>query len=582
METDEGPQDMTEEDGTEENEAFDDLPEGDGMLVLFPDGRIMASNLQAERLLQRRLQRGALIRIDEVVSTEYRDEALRAWEEALQGHSWSNLVAKVYMESGLPVSVTFSMDPLYADGDEILGVLITLRDHTPAGTVTPRDLRSPVWEYDTLFENLAEGVFTISNRWRITGFNQRAQEITGFKREEVLGRNCWDIFRSDLCRSNCPLKFTMETGVVRMDQDVRIVDRGGHKQSILVNTSVLKNRRGLVIGAVETFRPIARLEESEAEGVSVGEQPAQIVGQSPELNKVLSMIHDVAASEATVMIEGESGTGKELIAKAIHVRGPRSKGPFVAVNCSALAETLLESELFGHVKAAFTGAVSNKVGRFELAKSGTLFLDEIGEIKPEIQIKLLRVLEERVFERVGGTRPIRMDSRIIAASNKSLVELVSKGWFREDLFYRLRTVPLQIPPLRDRASDIPLLVDHFLEIFNRVYGKSVRGVDPKALRFMQRYPWPGNVRELKHALEYAFVFVQGPIITLSHLPEMSVSQSPAPGARVFSPAAVGWEDERITIQRALEKAAGRRSAAARQLGISRSTLWRKMKTHGLV
>ncbi|MCF8061755.1 MAG: sigma 54-interacting transcriptional regulator [Deltaproteobacteria bacterium] len=474
------------------------------------------------------------------------------------------------------------MDPLYGEGEEVIGVLITLRDHAPGDSGTPDRYRSPVWEYDTLCENLAEGVFTISNRWRITSFNRRAQEITGFKREEVLGRNCWDIFRSDLCKSNCPLKLTMETGVVRMDQDVRIVDRGGQAHSILVNTSVMKNSHGLVIGAVETFRPIARLEASEAEGVSLGEQPAQIVGQSPELHKVLRMIPDVAASDATVLIEGESGTGKELIAKAIHARGPRSSGPFVAVNCSALAETLLESELFGHVKAAFTGAASNKVGRFELAKGGTLFLDEIGEIKPEIQIKLLRVLEERIFERVGGTRPIRMDSRIIAASNKTLIQEVAGGRFREDLFYRLRTVPVYIPPLRDRVSDIPILMEHFLEVFNRVYGKNVRGVDPKALRLLRRYPWPGNVRELKHALEYAFVFVKGPIITLSHLPELDASQIPDRSGPVSKGAAAGgWEDERITIQRALEKAGGRRSAVAHQLGISRSTLWRKMKMYDL-
>jgi transcriptional regulator with PAS, ATPase and Fis domain len=337
-----------------------------------------------------------------------------------------------------------------------------------------------------------------------------------------------------------------------------------------------------VIGAVETFRPIARLSDSQSEGAVTGVQPEEIVGRSPELQKVLNMIPDVAASDATVLIEGESGTGKELIAKAIHARGPRSRGPFVAVNCSALAETLLESELFGHVKAAFTGAASNKVGRFELAKGGTLFLDEIGEIKPEIQIKLLRVLEERVFERVGGTRPIRLDSRIIAASNKSLARLVGKGRFREDLFYRLRTVPMYIPPLRERSSDIPVLIEHFIEVFNGVYGKGVRGVDPKALRLMRRYPWPGNVRELKHALEYAFVFVKGPVITLSHLPELNVSEGPAvAGEKAPDPAPDGWEDERITIRRALEKAGGRRSAAAYQLGISRSTLWRKMKTHGL-
>jgi transcriptional regulator with PAS, ATPase and Fis domain len=253
----------------------------------------------------------------------------------------------------------------------------------------------------------------------------------------------------------------------------------------------------------------------------------------------------------------------------------------VAVNCSALAETLLESELFGHVKAAFTGALNNKVGRFELAKGGTLFLDEVGEIKPEIQIKLLRVLEERVFERVGGTRPIRMDSRIIVATNKSLAKEVKKGRFREDLYYRLRTVPIFIPPLRERGADISILIDYFINLFNQKTGKNVRGVDPKVLRLFRRYPWPGNVRELKHAIEHAFVFVKGPIITASHLPKLETFRSPhlnGPPADVKSDT---WEDEKITIQRALERAEGRRSTAADMLGISRSTLWRKMKTHGL-
>jgi len=561
---------------------FNDLPEGDGVVVLSGAGHILSANLQAERLLRRRLPRGYTLRIQDFISNEYMQEAREAWEKALEGHSRSNLLTQVYLDSGLPVSVTFSMDPLWGEGGEVIGVLLTLRDPVSTQSKGPDRLGEPVWEYDALFEHLAEGIFTINNRWRITSFNRRAQEITGFLREEVLGRNCWDIFRSDLCKTNCPLKITMETGVLRMDQDVRIVDKKGSARSILVNTSVIKNKHGLVMGAVESFRPIAQIEPSGEDGIARAERHDHIVGRSPSLIHVLNMLPDVAASDATVLIEGESGTGKELIAKSIHSQGPRSGGPFVAVNCSALAETLLESELFGHVKAAFTGALNNKVGRFELAKGGTLFLDEVGDIKPEIQIKLLRVLQERVFERVGGTRPIRMDSRIIAASNKSLSQEVNRGRFREDLFYRLRTVPVFIPPLRERMSDIPLLIDHFVTVFNRKYGKSVRGVDPKVLRLFRQHTWPGNVRELEHALEHAFVFVKGPIITTTHLPEFETGHAPRthaadPPGRMES----GWEDERITLQRALEKAQGRREAAAYMLGISRSTLWRKMKTHGL-
>jgi transcriptional regulator with PAS, ATPase and Fis domain len=294
------------------------------------------------------------------------------------------------------------------------------------------------------------------------------------------------------------------------------------------------------------------------------------------------MLPEIAASEANVVLEGESGTGKELFAQTIHYQSPRAQGPFVAVNCSALAESLLESELFGHVKAAFTGAIAGKVGRFELAKGGTLFLDEIGEFKPELQVKLLRVLEERVFERVGGTNSVSMDARIIVATSRNLKEEVRQGRFREDLYYRLRTVPLYLPRLRDRLEDIPLLVNQFINWLNKKYKKEVRGLDPKVLTLFQQHDWPGNVRELQHVLEYAFVFVKGHIITKSHLPELEDAPRRSQSAHpAILPSPSQGEDEREAIQQALQKARGRRQVAARLLGMSRSSLWRKMRTHNL-
>ncbi len=567
-----------------EEADFENLPDGDGVLVLSPDGKIMSANVQAERLLRRKFDRGEHFDLLQFINGQYRPHAEMALKEAFEGGtSSSNLVARVFLDSGFPVSLTFSINPLSDKDGETIGVLLTFHDNAALKAAPDMRAQDQLLEYDNLFENLAEGVFTINTRWRITSFNQRAQEITGFNQQEVLGKYCWDIFKSDLCHSNCPLKITMETGVVRMDQDVRILNKHGQQKSILVNTSVIKNKRDLVVGAVETFRPLAQISISEASQIpSIGGQ-VEIIGKSPGLTKLLSFLPDVALSDATVVIEGESGTGKELIAKAIHYQSPRSKGPFVPVNCSALAETLLESELFGHVKAAFTGALHNKVGRFELAKGGTLFLDEIGEIKPEIQVKLLRVIEERVFERVGGTRRIPMDTRIIAATNKNLLKEVRQGRFREDLFYRLRTVPLYMPPLRERSSDIPILIDHFVNRFNKRYDKNVRGVDPKVMAFFKRYTWPGNVRELERTLEYAFVFVKGPIITTSHLPEIGESQGlektsePQTKLNQFH-----WEDEKISVQKALKKANGRREIAAHLLGISRTSLWRKMKTHGLL
>ena len=563
---------------------FDNLPEGDGVIIISPEWKIMSSNLQAERIFRTRLHRGRILNITQIFIDKDRTRAEAVLNDALsEGHSHSNLIARLSRKSGGPSSIVFSVNPLFGPKDDIIGAILTFSDH--AGKEQSKELQENSHRigYDTLFEQLAEGVFTINNRWRITSFNKRAQVITGFTKEEVLGKYCWDIFRSDLCKSNCPLKLTVETGIVRMDQDVRIVVKDGRRQSILVNTSVIKNNRDLVVGAVETFRPLTLTSGKDDIRTGFEDYVGEIIGQSSALKRILRLLPDVARSDTTVIIEGESGTGKELIAKAIHQQSKNSEGPFVPVNCSALAETILESELFGHSKGAFTGAVNSKVGRFELAKGGTLFLDEVGEIKPEIQIKLLRVIEERVFERVGGIRPIPMDTRIIAATNKTLATEVKEGRFREDLYYRLRTVPLYLPPLRERRSDIPLLVNHFVAKFNKKYEKNVRGVDPKVMKTLRQYTWPGNIRELERTLEHAFVFVKGPIITASHLPDLKVEVQPAqngePGLGIQN---YLWEDERTAIQDILKKTKGRRDEAAHILGISRTSLWRKMKAHGLL
>lgn len=571
--------DETREDQEHLEGEFIDLPEGDGVITLSPQWKILSANLQAERIFRVKFEPGQMLHRDQIFPADYLSQAELAIREALQeGHSRSNLRAEIKTGTGHEPAVVYSVFPLFDDKRAIVGITLMFRDFLQKLSPSrPVDNALGV-DHGALVENLAEGVFTINHRWLITSFNQRAQEITGFQREDVLGRYCWDVFQSDLCRTGCPLRTTLETGVTHMDQDVRIVAKEGRRLSILVNTSVLRDGRNKVIGAVETFRPLTGVAMTE-EIASEAKGPTEIVGQDPELMRLLNMLPDVARSEACVVIEGESGTGKELIALAIHKQSTRSAGPFVAVNTSALAETLLESELFGHEKAAFTGAINSKVGRFELARGGTLFLDEIAEIKPEIQVKLLRVLEERVFERVGGIRSIPMDTRIISATNRTLIEEVRRGRFRQDLFYRLRTVTLELPPLRDRKRDIPLLVEHFVRQLNEKYGKWVRGVDPKVMNIFRRYHWPGNIRELQRVLEYAFVFVKGPIITPAHLPELD--EEPVEGPAIAQALASPWEDERTSLIRALEQAGGRRQEAARLLGISRSSLWRKMKSYGL-
>ena len=562
----------------------EDLPEGDGVLILSPQKRLLSANLQAERLLRVKLNRGQILPLELLISDRYLPQAEQAFQEALEtGTSSSNLLAQFALTPDSKIFLNYSIDPLYNREDKNIGVILTLRENTTARAWTAWSADGLGIEFDALFENLAEAVFTINNRWRITGFNRRAEEVTGFRRQEVLGLYCWDIFKSDRCQTDCPLKATLSDQVTRTDQDVRMVNKGGRPLNVLVNTSIIRDKKGAVAGAVEFFRPLTLV--GQPSGVKLRDSPppeVEIIGRSAIMANILRLLPDIAASEANVVIEGESGTGKELFAKAIHHQSPRAQGPFVAVNCSALAESLLESELFGHVKAAFTGAIAGKVGRFELARGGTLFLDEIGEFKPELQVKLLRVLEERVFERVGSTQPITMDARIIVATSRNLKEEVHQGSFREDLYYRLRTVPLYLPPLRERLEDIPLLVNTLINKLNRKYKKNVRGIDPKIMSLFEQYRWPGNVRELERVLEYAFVFVKGHIITKAHLPELEEAPpKPLPTFTRIPQKPSLWEDERRAIQKALQKARGRRQVAARLLGISRSSLWRKMRAHKL-
>ena len=450
------------------------------------------------------------------------------------------------------------------------------------------DPQNPIIEpvdFQNLVETLPEGVFTVDGQWRITSFNKTAESITGYSRPDVLGRRCWEIFRSDLCRCDCPMALAMKTGKTRIDQEVCTFDRHGERQTLMVNVSVIHNETGNVVGAVETFRTALWDARKHALLGTSACHTKGIVGKSDTMRTVFSILPDVAASSASVLIYGESGTGKDLIARAIHDMSPRRKGPYVAVNCASLAESLLESELFGHEKGAFTGAEQAKPGRFELAKGGTLFLDEIGELKLELQVKLLRVIEQREFERVGGTRTIPMGARIISATHRDLSVAMANGSFRKDLYFRLRTVPIDIAPLRDRTDDIPLLVDHFIRKFNRRYDKSVRAMDPKVLDSLKTYGWPGNVRELERCIEHAFVFVKGPVIFARHLPSLDESECAAHPPRQIHSRRIPRSPVRIdrkAIMAALDRCSGRREAAARLLGISRTSMWRRMKQFGLL
>jgi PAS domain S-box-containing protein len=455
-------------------------------------------------------------------------------------------------------------------------LLVNNRD---ASEVLPPALKFLGLNYGEVLDSFPEGVFLVNTRWQIGYFNQMAEEITGFSREEVTGKFCWDIFQADLCHKNCPMRISMSTGEVLLDREVEIITKAGHKKLILINTAQIRRPGNKVLGGVETFHELV-CPETEAARLE-DHVFADIVGVSPRMQEIIHSLPIIAASESNVLIQGESGTGKELVARALHLHSPRKKGPFVAVNCSAIPETLIESELFGHERGAFTGAVASKPGRFELAKGGTLFLDEIGDLKPELQVKLLRVLEEKAFMRVGGTRKIPLEARIVAATNVNLKEAMRRGRFRDDLYYRLFTVPIYLPPLREKREDIPILVKYVLEKLNRKFNKRIKGVDPKVMKLFCRHPWPGNVRELQHVLEYCFVFSKGAFITQRHLPRLESAwvarelELPL-GDESASPLEAL---EKRTILTALELAQGNKQETARMLKISRSKLWRKMRLY---
>ena len=433
----------------------------------------------------------------------------------------------------------------------------------------------------SILNSISEGVMTVDKDWKIASWNRAAEKITGFHREEVLGSDCSKIFRSPLCKENCPVDRALYCGQPHQDVAVSIRNKRNEHVHLLVNAAPLYNENGEIIGGIETFRDVSKnmwLQEELKRQYGY----TTIVGQSEPMKKVYETLGALVNTDTTVLIQGESGTGKELIARALHFFGQRKDKSFVAINCSALPEGVLETELFGHAKGSFTGAIRDHIGKFELANGGTLFLDEIGEISPAIQVKLLRVLEEREFQRVGDNRSIKIDIRLITATNKDLYKMVTNGAFRDDLFYRLSVFPLHLPPLRDRVEDIPLLISHFIRKFNKQMGKNIQGIADRVLDMVESYSWPGNVRELANAVEHAFVHAKGALIYPSDLPgRLLNAETPQIKQRVARPKHKLDLMERQLIVRELEAANWQKTVAAKRLGMSRATLWRKMEKLGI-
>lgn len=432
--------------------------------------------------------------------------------------------------------------------------------------------------YQIILDSIADGVFTVDLNWQITSFNTAAEAITGISREEAVGRPCFEVLRANVCEKGCILRHTVETETPIVNMPLHIVRADKKSIPISVNTTLLRNEAGRIVGGVETFRDLTVVNKLR-KALFKQQSFEDIVSKNAKMLKLFSILPQISESNSTVLIEGASGTGKEIFARAIHNNSPKGKGPFVAINCGALPDTLCESELFGYKAGAFTDAKRDKPGRFALAQNGTIFLDEIGDISPAVQVRLLRVLEERVYEPLGSTKTIKTNARVIAATHRNMKELVQEGRFREDLYFRIDVIKLSLPPLCERKEDIPLLVDHFIRHFNHLTGRKIVGITQEAMAALMLYDWPGNVRELENAIEHGFVLCRGELIRLQHLPERLIPEN---GAMLVPTGLTLKEIEKRAIQQALDRNQWKKIATARELGIDKNTLRRKINRFNIV
>ena len=443
--------------------------------------------------------------------------------------------------------------------------------------------------WKTVVDTIQDGVMIVDVSGTIVSANHALTQITGYDQNELIGQPC-SVLNCSSCetvfeRTGCHWCLLFRSGCLKM-RKCTLIQKDGSLIHIMKNASVLQDEDGQVIGAVETLTDITELMDKDNQ-IEAFRRELQsedsfqgMVGVSASMRRTFDLIGNVAASDAPALILGESGTGKELAARAIHLNSARKDRPYVQVNCAALNESVLESELFGHVKGAFTGAYQNREGRFEAANGGDIFLDEIGDLPLSTQVKLLRVLEEKVIERVGDNRSIPVDVRVITATNRNLKQLVEAGSFRSDFYYRINVLPIVLPPLRERIEDIPLLAETFFRRIQLKNDKTIRGISPEAMQVLVRYPWPGNVRELKSAFEYAFVTCMESRIDVQHLPpdifQAREQSLPTPAADIN----LDERKKRELIQ-ALDQANGNQSLAGRILGISRVTVWNRMHRYGI-
>lgn len=552
----------------------------DGITVIGKELKIIVFNEAASRITG--------FEEDDIVGFDYhlifpKDEEVTNYiKEALTKNLvFTNISTQIINKKGDVKKVLASITPI-TNGQSVLSVVFVFRDTNEMLSLSQEletktnELIDQKNKLDAIFNSNIEGTFTIDSDWNVTSFNNSAEKITGYKKTEAIGKKCWDIFGSSLCQNGCHMEQTLNNGKAMIGNELEIIHKSGKKIPIRVNSSILLNNKNENIGAVETFIDISEIKNLSSH-LNEFYKYENIIGGNKEIRSIYNLLESVSQTDSSVLITGESGTGKELAARAIHLNSPRKKNPFVAVNCSAFVESLIESELFGHEKGSFTGAVKSKIGRFELAQGGTIFLDEIGDLSVSVQTKLLRVLETREFERVGGNKPIKMDVRIIAATNKILSDEISEGRFRADLFYRINVVNIHLPPLRERMDDFPLLINHFISKFNKKFGKNIKQFSSSAYDILLEQEWEGNIRELENVIEHCFVICSSEIIQLECLPKrLREGEHNKLTHNTNSP--LGFKDaERQLLISVLKKNNGNRSQTAKELNIDPSTLWRKMK-----
>jgi len=472
--------------------------------------------------------------------------------------------------TGRTIPISIASAPLFDENGDLIGGVETFRDITKSV------------EQELILDSVADGVFTVDEEFRITLFNKAAQKITGYTAEEAIGRHCHEVFHSSICGNACALNQSMKKRQAVLNCSAQIEQKAGRRIAISISAAPILDDEGNVIGGVETFRDLTEIQTLRKQ-VTQYYTFGDIISKTASMQRIFDILPEIAKSDSNVLILGESGTGKELIARALHNYSNRAKGPFVAVNCGALPDTLLESELFGYKAGAFTDAKKDRPGRFAAAEKGTIFLDEIGDISPALQVKLLRVLQSKTYEPLGSNQPVQANVRVIAATNKDLAALVKEDRFREDLFYRLNVVKITLPPLRERKNDIPLLVQHFINKFNIQKDKSIEGMSDEALYLLMQYDFPGNIRELENIVEYAFILCTTGWIQPQHLPEpfnvMSVEKEQK-GLNLEKPLSLA-EIEKRAIYTALERNRFRKMATCRELGISKDTLRRKIQLYGI-